>query len=834
MGEPIDDSIPEVETKKAKGNTEDIAHNILTKANFFLTLSRLTDALPLFTEVLNIEKENIQALIGKAVCLQGLGLSQDALLCYNNVLSIDKDNIKALLQSGILYQESERINEALSSFNRVLEIQPENETAQLYSAQLLTDVGTRLKMLGNLDLAIENYLRAIKLNNTYSPAYYNIGVLYSEMGKYDEALECYNMAVKHNPLYVEAYCNIGVIHKTFQRLEQAIIYYKKALQVNPNFQIAKNNLSIALTDMGTKLKNEGNLQEGIKHYKQALYYNSRYPDVYYNLGVAYGEKLKYERAITHYELAIHFNPMCCEAYNNLGVIYKDMGNLEKAMQSYEAALMINPKFATTLNNIGVVYTVQGKMEEAFASLKSAIVENPFYGEAYNNLGVLYRDEGLMKEAIEAYEKCIQLNPLSRNASQNKLLAINYISDYPLEDLYKNHVQWGQQFQRQFKIMENENQTELEISSHPLRIGYISPDFFTHSVSYFIEGILVNHNPEKCHVICYSNILKGDAKTMRFKELAHSWRDIHSLTTEQVASLIRSDKVDILVELTGHTAGNRLDVLALKPAKIQVTYIGYPNTTGLKTIDYRFTDEIADPPDSKQKYSEELVYLPKCFLCYTPPDAGDVVSLPCLTNGFITFGSFNGLVKINDNVIDIWASIMKLLPNSRFILKSKPFASASTRQRFLDRFSAKGIDSSRFTLLTLIPSCKTHLQTYQYMDLSLDTFPYAGTTTTCESLWMGVPVVTLKGNTHAHNVGCSLLTAVGQESLIAYSKEEYVKIAVDLAQDVSRLQHMRKTLRPSMKNSWLCNAPEFTKGLEQIYQDLWDKLLTKRMSKSPKE
>jgi len=276
-------------------------------------------------------------------------------------------------------------------------------------------------------------------------------------------------------------------------------------------------------------------------------------------------------------------------------------------------------------------------------------------------------------------------------------------------------------------------------------------------------------------------------------------------------------------------------MAFNPSPVQVTYIGYPNTTGLKTIDYRLTDQIVDPPTSTQKFVEELMYLPKCFLNYCPsPDSGDEVVLPCLTNGFITFGSFNSLAKINDEVIRLWSTIMHSVPESRLLMKCKPFASSTVRQRFLDAFSNRGIDSTRITLMPLIPLNKSHLQSYQFMDLSLDTFPYAGTTTTCESLWMGVPVVTLQGNNHAHNVGVSLLSVVGYQSLIARNKEEYVRIAVELAQDVPRLTHIRKTLRKTMKESYLCDSQNFTRNLETIYTEMWERFINNRAGKKSKE
>ncbi|KAE8731118.1 putative UDP-N-acetylglucosamine--peptide N-acetylglucosaminyltransferase SPINDLY [Hibiscus syriacus] len=284
---------------------------------------------------------------------------------------------------------------------------------------------------------------------------------------------------------------------------------------------------------------------------------------------------------------------------------------------------------------------------------------------------------------------------------------------------------------------------------PLVIGYVSPDYFTHSVSYFIEAPLIYHDYGKYQVVVYSAV--ADAKTNRFREKVIRkggvWRDIYGIDEKQVASMVRDDKIDILVELTGHTANNKLGTMACRPAPVQVTWIGYPNTTGLLTIDYRITDSLADPPGTKQKHVEKLVRLPECFLCYTPSsEAGPVSPTPSLSNGFITFGSFNNLAKITPKVLRVWARMLCAIPNSRLVVKCKPFCCDSVRQKFLTTLEELRIPS-------------------------LDTFPYAGTTTTCESLYMGVPCVTMVGSVHAHNVGVSLLSKVGLGHLIAKNEDE---------------------------------------------------------------
>lgn len=436
--------------------------------------------------------------------------------------------------------------------------------------------------------------------------------------------------------------------------------------------------------------------------------------------------------------------------------------------------------------------------------------------------VLYRDEGKISEAIVSYEACLRIDPLSRNAGQNRLLAMNSLVCRPdqteaerADMVWQAHRSWGQHFQQMFdkdrftewnyanQMTDSATTPAVAASSsaaaaaaaaassssnssvsippsvslrRPLRIGYLSADFFTHSVSYFIEAPLTYADPSRTHITCYSNVARRDKKTQHLQTLAHAWRPVHELSARQVAEMMREDRIDILVELTGHTAGNRLDVLALKPAPVACTWIGYPNTTGLPTIDYRLTDSVVDPPHTKQQYSEELVRLDGPFLAYVPPSEAPVVApTPALAKGYVTFGSFNNLAKVNDRVLQCWCRILHGVPHSRMLIKCKPFASPTVCAKMWARFGELGIDSDRVDLVSLLPTTSEHLDSYSNVDIAIDTFPYAGTTTTCEALYCGVPVVSfcaVEHPNHAHNVGATLLSRIeGMERLIAKSEDE---------------------------------------------------------------
>ncbi|KAK3024067.1 hypothetical protein RJ639_043428 [Escallonia herrerae] len=741
----------------------------LSNANILRSRNKFVDALAIYKTIVEKDNENVEAHIGKGICLQMQNMGRLAFESFAEAIRLDPQNACALTHSGILYKDEGRLIEAAESYQKALRADPLYKPAAECLAIVLTDLGTSLKLAGNTQEGIQKYYEAIKIDPHYAPAYYNLGVVYSEMMQYDMALNCYERAALERPMYAEAYCNMGVIYKNRGDLESAIACYERCLAVSPNFEIAKNNMAIALTDLGTKVKLEGDINQGMAYYQKALYYNWHYADAMYNLGVAYGEMLKF-----------------------------DMGKMDAAASMIEKAIVANPTYAEAYNNLGIV---------------------PSSSEVVDDQGVLYRDAGNISLAIEAYEQCLKIDPDSRNAGQNRLLAMNYISEGTDDKLFDAHSR-KQLCRALYTSWDNPKDPERQ-----LVIGYVSPDYFTHSVSYFIEAPLVYHDSTNFTVVVYSAVVKADAKTSRFRDKVLKkggmWRDIYGIDEKKVASMVREDKVDILVELTGHTANNKLGMMACRPAPVQVTWIGYPNTTGLPAIDYRITDALADPPNTRQKHVEELIRLPECFLCYTPsPEAGPTTPTPALSNGFITFGSFNNLAKITPKVLQVWARILCAVPNSRLVVKCKPFCCDSVRQRFLSTLEQLGLEPLRVDLLPLILLNHDHMQAYALMDISLDTFPYAGTTTTCESLYMGVPCVTMGGSIHAHNVGVSLLKTVGLGHLVSKTEDEYVQLATQLASDVTALSNLRMGLRNLMSKSPLCDGSKFIVGLESTYRNMW--------------
>jgi predicted O-linked N-acetylglucosamine transferase (SPINDLY family) len=399
--------------------------------------------------------------------------------------------------------------------------------------------------------------------------------------------------------------------------------------------------------------------------------------------------------------------------------------------------------------------------------------------------------------------------------------MNYHPGMEASAIAEEHRRWNQVHAEPLRpfILPHTNERS---PSRRLRIGYVSPDFRAHSVAYFLEGLLEHHDHSQVEVFCYAEVANPDAVTARMEQLAGHWRRITGMPDAEVAELIRHDGIDILVDLAGHTANRRLLVFARKPAPVQVTWLGYPNTTGLDTIDYRLTDHFADPPGSTEHlHSEQLIRLPQSAWCYRPLENPPPVSAPPVHDtGHITFGCFNAMPKINRPLLELWSGILLAVPGSRLLLKNASLGETSMQHQLWKQLQEMGIGPERVEMVGCVPDLSGHLGMYGRVDIALDTFPYHGTTTTCEALWMGVPVVTLAGKTHVSRVGASLLSNLGHQEWIASIPEEYVKIAVELAKDLPRLTALRSTLRERMQASPLMDAAGFARDIEAAYRKIW--------------
>src|SRR3974390_1037024 len=583
---------------------------------------------------------------------------------------------------------------------------------------------------------------------------------------------------------------------------------------------AQPNLAESHFHLGDALMGQGKLDEAVAAYRQAIGIKPDFAEAHSNLGFALAAQGKFDEAVAAYRQAIGSKPdFAVRVHCNLGLALAAQGRLDEAVAACRRAIGIKPDLAGAHSNLGTALTKQGRLDEAVAAYRQAIGIKPDFAETHSSLGGALAAQGKLDEAVAAYRRAIGIKPDLAEAHSNLLFCLNYDDKLTNDHLFAAHREWDERYgQRAPTFTTYDNDRD---ATRRLRIGYLSPDFREHSVAYFVEPLLRGHDRQNVEVFCYADVTRPDSVTTRLQGLADHWLVTVGLSDQQLAERIRTDGIDILVDVAGHT-GNRLLVFARKPAPLQVTWLGYPNTTGLKAIDYRLVDAVTDPVGEADAWaSETLVRLEGGFLCYErQKDAPEPALPPCLATGIVTFGSFNNPAKLSDATLDTWARLLHRLPQARLLLKGLPFTDAATRAFFLSRLRERGVTAERVELVAWLQSNAAHMALYDRVDIALDPFPYNGTTTTCEALWMGGPAVTLRGNCHAGRVGASLLTQVGLTDLIANSIEEYVEIAVALAGNLGRLDDLRCTLRPRMAASTLCDEHAFACKMEAAFRSMW--------------
>jgi protein O-GlcNAc transferase len=688
------------------------------------------------------------------------------------ITSADSVVVAGLWAAGLQHHREKRLVEAEVCYRRVLAAQPNNAEAR-------SNLGAVLMEQGKLDEAIAAYKRAISLKPDLAEIHANLGTALRKQGKFDEAIAAYRGAIEIKSDYAGAYSSAGAVLMEQGKLDEAIVAFRRAIGIKPDYAEAHLNL-------GNALKVQGKLDEAIAAYRQT----------------------------------IAIMPSYAEAYSNLGVALKDQGKLEDAISAYHRSIRIKPAYAEGHYNLGIALKEQGKLDEAIAAYRQAISIKPDYAEAYSNLGAAFKDQGKLDEAIAAYRQAVGIKPNYSEVFSNLLFCLIHDHRSTSAFLFAAHREWDERYGRQIPLpTAYANDREM---GRRLKIGYVSPDFRRHSVAYFLEPLLKEHDRRAVEVFCYAEVKRPDTVTEDLQRLADHWLVTVGLSDDELAERIQEDGIDVLVDLAGHTANNRLRVFARRPAPVQVTWLGYPHSTGLEAIDYRLVDAVTDPIGEADAWaSETLVRLGGGFLCYGAlKDVPEPTVPPCLKSGAITFGSFNNPAKVSAATFDAWAMLLSRAPQARLLLKGLPFADAATRALFLAHLGERGVAAQRVDLVTRLPDKNAHLALYHRMDIALDPFPYNGTTTTCEALWMGVPVVTLQGDRHAGRVGASLLSQIGLTDLIANSVDDYVQIGVALAANPRRLIELRRALRSRMAEAPLCDGPAFARKIEAAFRSMW--------------
>ena len=610
-----------------------------------------------------------------------------------------------------------------------------------------------------------------------------LGAALQAIGKFKEAIDSYSQAIRINPNDPDIHYNIGLAFYNLRQFDNSANSYNKAILLKPDYSGAHHNLGAIFYEIG-------NLDEAIKSYNRAIHLESNYVIAYSNRGNAFRDLGKFEEAIRDYNKAIQLNPDYAEAYNNLGVTLQALFRLDEAVKRYNQAIQLNPNYA----------------------------------EAYSNLGVVQKELGQFEEAISNYNKAIQLKPDYAAAHSNLLMALNYDISITTTHAITMARKFGK-FVTEKAQMRLSNYQDLSVPKK-LRVGLVSGDLSNHPVGHFLESVLSKINPDKIELIAYSTSNKIDDLSKRIKPFFSTWESIYGQNDEAVAHMIHSNEVHILVDLSGHTARNRLPVFGWKPSPIQVSWLGYFATTGLNEIDYLLGDPYVTPPEYDSHFTEKVWRLPKTRWCFTPPNINiDVTDPPVLNNGHITFGCFNNLSKMNDKVVELWSEVLKSTPDSRLLLKAKQFNNQSVHEDVILRFAAHGIKSERISLEGP-EDRKKYFEAYNRIDIALDPFPFTGGTTSVECLWMGVPVLTLSGESLVSRQGVGILMNVDLPDWIADNENEYVSKSSAFASDLDGLVMLRSKLRTRILASPLFDAQSFALDIEKALWEMWNQYLQK--------
>ena len=703
------------------------------------------------------------------------------------------------IETALLLQKAGRLEEAARDYRQILTADPRQPDALHLLGVIAHDVG-------KLDEAVELIAESLRVNPNNPSAINNLAGVLKDQERYDEALEFYDAALAASPEQAHIHSNRGNVLKEQGRLEEAIGAYGQALALNPSSYAAHCNL-------GTVFKEQGRNTEAIECFQRALALNPHSHECQSNLGVALLALSRHEEAESAFRAALKMNPKSPAAHTNLGSALKEQGRPLEAMICHLQALELNPKSHYAYNNLGMALKELGRFAEAAGCFEKALAIKPDSHLAHNNLGSALCELGRAGDALDCFRRALEIKPSYHQAFSNLLFTQNYLVGVDRAAFFAEHRRFDAQFCEPLRQVHVPHTNDPD-PARRLRIGFVSGDLREHPVAYLIEPVFAQRSRDAFEVFCYSNQTMNDAMTERLRSLVDHWRPVTSLDDDALAAAIRHDGIDILVDLSGHTARHRLFAFARKPAPIQVSMIGYMQTTGLSTMDYRITDETLDPINVSDPYnSEKLIRLPSGAAPFRPPaDCPTVNELPALKTGYVTFGAFNNMAKITPEAIEAWAAILKSLPTSRLIVVGRI---GNPVQATIE---THGVSPDRVEMLDRLP-LKEYVALHHRVDFLLDTFPYNGGTTNLIAAWMGVPFVTLAGASSTSRAGAGVLKAIGLSELVADNSENYVERAIAAVRDLPRLAGWRAALRPRLV-PLLGDGKAYTSELENAFREIW--------------
>jgi protein O-GlcNAc transferase len=644
--------------------------------------------------------------------------------------------------------------------------------------------GVRHQQAENFDAAERAYRGALQLDPTQPQALALLGMLAGMFGDFQTAIDRFLRALQRDPNNADLYHNLGETYRHVGDAARALPCFAKAIELRPELYLAYRSAA----DTALAAMEKAPPQQARELKQMALQYRRA-------LGAKL-HKIRHAEALGVLREALETDPFDPETLRQLGNCLNDHGLLSESVEMFHRAIAVRPNDATT----------------------------------YSNLGTSLYSLGQWDEATAAFERALEIEPDHKIARTNvvtcHLMHFLYEDEATPEDVYTQHRRWGETVTAELAAAAAAEAQAFSNSRDPdrrLRVGFLSGDFRDHPVAQFFRPLLAHHDRSALEIYCYAERERTDAYTPVLQQAGGTWR-LESIAASDAAlrEQLRADQIDIAIDLSGQTGGTRLRALAIRAAPVTASWLGYPATTGLSTIDWRITDALADPPGYERYYTERLLRIPDGFLCYQPSvdNLPPVAALPASQRGAITFGSFNNVMKLSPATIACWSQILKAVPTARLVLKAGFLADPHVRTSLAQQFTAQGIDPARVELRSHLAESGAHLAAYGEIDIALDPLIYNGTTTTCEALIMGVPIITWIGDRHAARVGFDLLSRIGLSELAAPDRGAYVARAVDLANDLARLRRIRGELRQRMLASPLCDAQRFARQFEAGLRRIW--------------
>jgi predicted O-linked N-acetylglucosamine transferase (SPINDLY family) len=749
---------------------EQEAARLIDAGNLDEDAGRLLEALAAYDAAVHAAPGYARAHVNRGNALAALGRHDEAFAAYDQALARDPGYAGAHVNIGNLHLRLDHAEEAIGSYRRAIEIDP-------CASRVHLALGMTLQQLGRLDEAIAAFRASIDADAGSVAAHTNLGNVLIQRERLAEAVGCFRAATEIAPDTAEVWGNLGSVLSRLGRYEEAVDAFLVAVKLKPELALAHNELGNALRECGRS-------HEAIASFRRAIEIE-----------------------------ADHF-----AAHTNLGLALRDVGQISSARAPFERALQLRPRDARARTGLGCVLHELGLLDEAIEHHRKALEVDETYVEVRNNLANALKDSGRLDDAVDEYKRVIRERPKFWSAHNNLLLTMNFTGGDPLA-----YLEVANSFGRALKAATPPPFVSWSAAPRPkrLRVGLVSGDLRGHPVGYFLEGFLAHAQDTRLDLIAYPTYAAQDELTARIRPAFSAWKPLVGLSDEAAASLIRDDGVHILIDLAGHTGHNRLPIFAWKPAPLQVGWLGYFASTGVIGMDYVIGDPIVAPPSEAAHFTETLWRLPDCYLCFTPPAVSiDVSPLPALASGHVTFGCFNNLAKVNDDVVRLWTRVVLEVPNARLLLKAVQLADEEMRERTRRRFEVAGMPRNRLVLEA--PSARAQFLTaYHRVDIALDPFPFPGGTTTAEAYWMGVPTLTRKGDRFLARAGESFARAAGMADWIADDDKAYVAKAVAFATDLTRLAGIRAGLRSQVLASPLFDAQRYARAVDAALWGMWD-------------